>query len=65
MVFAREDPEQTLVGLFCPGFRSYGSSSGRAARSEFWYWMLFSILATAAGLIIDATMFQNRGIQLS
>ena len=26
------------------GFRNYVGFSGRAARSEFWYWILFTIL---------------------
>lgn len=39
------------------GFRNYASASGRAARSEFWYWVLFSILVTGAGAIVDLAIF--------
>jgi len=30
------------------GFRNYATFSGRATRSEFWYWTLFAVLASAA-----------------
>lgn len=39
------------------GFRNYVNFTGRAFRSEFWYWMLFSTLASIAGEIIDAALF--------
>ena len=31
------------------GFDNYVTFSGRAARSEFWYWILFSALAELGG----------------
>ncbi len=33
--------------------------TGRAARSEFWYWALFSILASIAGELIDLALFTS------
>ena len=38
------------------GFKKYVDFTGRAARSEFWYWTLFAFLASCAGAIIDAAM---------
>lgn len=35
------------------GFRKYARARGRAARSEFWYWTLFSMLAGLAANIAD------------
>ena len=39
------------------GFRNYGNSSGRAARSEYWYWSLFAIGVAVVGAIIDILAF--------
>ena len=36
------------------GFRNYVTFSGRAARSEYWYWTLFAFLASIGGEILDA-----------
>ena len=30
------------------GFRNYATFSGRASRSEYWWWTLFSIIASSA-----------------
>ena len=38
------------------GFGNYVTFSGRAARSEFWYWTLFSALADLGGGIIDGAL---------
>jgi uncharacterized membrane protein YhaH (DUF805 family) len=38
------------------GFGKYVIFSGRAARSEYWYWTLFSILANVAAGIVDAIL---------
>ena len=35
------------------GFSNYVNFSGRAARSEYWYWVLFVILAEIVTSIID------------
>jgi uncharacterized membrane protein YhaH (DUF805 family) len=39
------------------GFRNYATSSGRASRSEYWYWVLFAVLVAIASSIIDHGMF--------
>ena len=38
------------------GFKKYVDFTGRAPRSEFWYWTLFSLLAQGAGAIIDGAV---------
>ncbi len=39
------------------GFRNYVNFSGRASRSEFWYWTLFAILLSLVTSIIDSLFF--------
>ena len=39
------------------GFRNYVTFSGRASRSEYWYWVLFALLVAIASSIIDHAMF--------
>ena len=39
------------------GFNNYVNFTGRAARSEFWYWALFAALASLAGELIDLALF--------
>jgi uncharacterized membrane protein YhaH (DUF805 family) len=39
------------------GFQNYVNFTGRAARSEFWLWTLFSVLMTMAASIIDVALF--------
>jgi uncharacterized membrane protein YhaH (DUF805 family) len=36
------------------GFDNYVNFSGRASRAEFWWWVLFAILASIVANIIDA-----------
>jgi uncharacterized membrane protein YhaH (DUF805 family) len=36
------------------GFANYVSFGGRAVRSEYWFWLLFTMLGDAAALILDA-----------
>ncbi len=38
------------------GFKKYVDFTGRAPRSEFWYWTLFSFLVQCAGAIVDGAM---------
>ena len=44
--------------------RKYVVFSGRASRSEYWYWILFSALGTIATSILDAVVFQAKDNQL-
>lgn len=39
------------------GFRNYVTFSGRASRSEYWYWVLFAVLVAIASGIIDHAIF--------
>lgn len=38
------------------GFRNYVGFSGRASRSEYWYWVLFAFLVAIAASIADASL---------
>jgi uncharacterized membrane protein YhaH (DUF805 family) len=38
------------------GFSNYVGFSGRACRSEYWYWVLFVLLCSIAASIIDAVL---------
>jgi uncharacterized membrane protein YhaH (DUF805 family) len=44
-------------GAIKSGFANYVTFSGRANQSEFWYWILFTVLGTIATSLIDAVMF--------
>ena len=39
------------------GFRNYVGFSGRAARSEYWYWVLFAVLVAIVSGILDGAIF--------
>jgi uncharacterized membrane protein YhaH (DUF805 family) len=39
------------------GFRNYVNFSGRACRSEYWYWALFTLLLSLVAGIIDHVVF--------
>ena len=36
------------------GFKNYVGFEGRASRSEYWYWALFSIIATMVAGVMDS-----------
>ncbi|MEE1655106.1 DUF805 domain-containing protein [Microvirga sp. CF3062] len=38
-------------------FNKYASFSGRASRSEYWYFALFTILVTIAAVLLDEILF--------
>ncbi len=42
-------------------FSNYVGFSGRAPRSEFWYWTLFNILVSVVSIIIDIVLFGADG----
>ena len=46
------------------GFRNYVNFSGRASRSEYWYWILFVILVIIATSLIDVAISSGGSIQL-
>jgi uncharacterized membrane protein YhaH (DUF805 family) len=39
------------------GFRNYANFSGRAARSEYWYFALFVVIAVIVAQILDLYLF--------
>jgi uncharacterized membrane protein YhaH (DUF805 family) len=41
------------------GFRNYVNFSGRAYRSEYWYWVLFTLLVGMVTGILDMAMFPD------
>jgi uncharacterized membrane protein YhaH (DUF805 family) len=41
------------------GFRNYVNFSGRASRSEYWYWVLFVIICAIATSILDHAIFSE------
>ena len=41
------------------GFKNYIGFEGRACRSEYWFWVLFTVLAGFATAIIDAVLFSG------
>ena len=41
------------------GFKKYVDFTGRAARSEFWFWTLFAVLASIVGGAIDYVLFPD------
>lgn len=41
------------------GFRNYVTFSGRASRSEFWYWTLFTVLASIVAGILDGALIES------
>jgi uncharacterized membrane protein YhaH (DUF805 family) len=45
-----------FVQAISSGFSNYVQFGGRASRSEYWYWTLFSFLASIAAAIIDGML---------
>lgn len=41
------------------GFRNYATFSGRAVRSEYWYWVLFTLILGAVAGILDSAIFPD------
>ncbi len=39
------------------GFSNYVAFSGRAVRPEYWYWVLFVLIGTAVGMLLDIAIF--------
>jgi uncharacterized membrane protein YhaH (DUF805 family) len=55
----------TFSDAISSGFRNYVGFSGRAARSEFWYWILFTILVDIVASIIDVGILSSDAMPLS
>ena len=41
------------------GFRNYVNFATRAARSEFWFWVLFSFILSSAATYLDLAVFAD------
>jgi uncharacterized membrane protein YhaH (DUF805 family) len=51
-----------FVDAIKSGFHNYVRFSGRAARSEYWYWLLFCILIGIVSVLIDAVLFPHSDV---
>ena len=49
----------TFSEAISSGFRNYVGFSGRASRSEFWYWILFTFLVGIVTEIIDLGVWSS------
>ena len=47
----------TFPGAIKNGFNNYVTFSGRASRSEYWYWNLFVVLLAICSLLFDVAAF--------
>jgi uncharacterized membrane protein YhaH (DUF805 family) len=47
------------------GFSKYATFTGRAARPEYWYWVLFCVLAAIVFMIIQTVISRFGGQMLS
>jgi uncharacterized membrane protein YhaH (DUF805 family) len=41
------------------GFRNFANSAGRASRSEYWYWTLFTLLIDLVSFALDHKFFST------
>lgn len=41
------------------GFRNYVNFSGRASRSEYWYWVLFVVICLIVTMLLDRSIFPD------
>jgi uncharacterized membrane protein YhaH (DUF805 family) len=44
------------------GFRNYVTFAGRAARPEYWYWILFTLIGGIATAILDYAAFPDSSV---
>src|SRR6185503_11379558 len=44
------------------GFRNYVSFSGRASRSQYWYWALFMLICGIVTAIVDVWIFPSNSV---
>lgn len=53
-----------FIRAVASGFRKYFTFSGRALRSEYWYWALFVIIASIIAQILDSSVLGYDGAAL-
>ena len=51
--------EMNFQQAIVSGFRNYVTFSGRASRSEYWYWVLFVVICAIATGILDRSLFEE------
>src|SRR6516165_9783589 len=44
------------------GFKNYVNFTGRAPRSEYWFWILFYVIVSVVTLVIDLALIRNSGV---
>jgi uncharacterized membrane protein YhaH (DUF805 family) len=52
----------TFTQAIASGFQNYVNFNGRAARSEFWYWFLFTVLVSIAAGLGDGVLFPDTDV---
>jgi uncharacterized membrane protein YhaH (DUF805 family) len=55
----------TFVQAVQSGFRNYAKFSGRATRSEFWFWVLFTVVGGIVGEVLDLLVFGYHSINFA
>jgi uncharacterized membrane protein YhaH (DUF805 family) len=53
----------TFTHAIASGFQNYVNFSGRAVRSEYWWWTLFFVLAWITAILIDHALFSSLQIR--
>jgi uncharacterized membrane protein YhaH (DUF805 family) len=61
----RSEKRMTFSDAISSGFRNYVGFSGRASRSEFWYWVLFTVLVGIVTTIIDLGVLSSHVVPFS
>jgi uncharacterized membrane protein YhaH (DUF805 family) len=51
-----------FVPAITNGFQNYATFTGRASRSEYWYWVLFNVIVSALTTLIDIFVFPSSEI---
>jgi uncharacterized membrane protein YhaH (DUF805 family) len=49
----------TFMEAVRSGFSNYVTFSGRARRSEFWFWTLFAIIISVVAMLVDGMIFPD------
>jgi uncharacterized membrane protein YhaH (DUF805 family) len=49
----------TFMEAVRSGFSKYITFSGRARRSEFWFWTLFAIIISVVAMLVDGMIFPD------
>jgi uncharacterized membrane protein YhaH (DUF805 family) len=50
-----------FIDAISAGFRNYVNFSSRASRSEYWYWVLFTVLLAIAAALVDLSIAAASG----